>query len=345
MDNGNKQPGAESSSLEQQGTTVEGGQPANGGQPQVIDTSSSDEADTLANGAPSTAPAAAPPPPRSSLPGVLTHLNIYLLLFILLLVISGGTAAVLYLRAKNENATSDNLSSQNLSQDTLDQLANTDVTVGEPKHTLNVQSNAVFSGSVLVRSNLQIAGTLQVGTNLAVAGLRVSGNSTFDDVQITKSLAVTGATSFQGGLTIGQSLNVAGTANFQGALSAPSLTVGSLQLNGDLNLTHHITAGGATPSRSNGNALGGGGTVSVSGSDTAGTVTVNTGSSPGIGCFITVTFTSKFNSTPHVIVSPVGSAAATVGYYINRSTTSFSICGTAAAPAGTTFGFDYIAFD
>ncbi len=348
MDNSNKdkEPGPDASSLEQAGTTVAGGQPANGSQPQVIDTSTSDEADTLANGATqTTAPAAAPSRPRSPLPGFVAHLNIYLLLFILLIIISGATGTILYLRAKNENVDNNSLSSQSLSQSDLDQLANTDVTVGQPKHTLNVQSNAVFNGSVLVRSNLQIAGNLQVGSSLAINGIRVTGNSVFDDVQITKSLAVTGSTSFQGGLVIQQSLNVNGTANFLGAITAPSLTVGSLQMSGDLDLTHHISAGGATPSRNNGTALGGGGTVSVSGSDTAGTITINTGSSPGVGCFVSVTFATKFNATPHIVMTPIGSAAALVGYYVNRSTTGFSVCGTSAAPGGTTFGFDYIAFD
>ena len=337
----NKESSADSSSLEQPTATV---QPTGG--EQVIDTSAgSDDSGTLANGAASPAPQAPPPAPKSPLSFVAKHLNIYLLLFVLLLIIAGATATILYLRAKNESNTNDQLSSQSLSQSTLDQLANSDVTVGEPKHTLSVQSNAVFAGSVVVRSDLQIAGNLQVGSNLAIAGLRVSGNSTFDDVSITKSLAVTGSTSFQGGLVIGQSLNVNGTANFQGAVTAPSMTVGSLQLSGDLNLTHHITAGGANPTRTNGTALGGGGTVSVSGSDTAGTVTVNTGSSPGIGCFVTVTFATKFNATPHMVVTPIGSTAAQVGYYINRSTTTFSICDTIAAPGGVTFSFDYIAFD
>jgi cytoskeletal protein CcmA (bactofilin family) len=210
---------------------------------------------------------------------------------------------------------------------------------------LSVQSNAVFAGSVLMRGNLQIAGTLQVGSNIALNGMRVTGNSTLDDVQITKSLALTGDGSVQGRLTVQQSLAVNGTGTFLGAVSAPSITAGSLQLSGDLNLTHHIAAGGGTPSRSNGTALGGGGTVSVSGSDTSGSITINTGTSPGAGCFLTVNFATKFNSTPHVVVTPVGSGAAGLAFYINRSTTNFSVCTTTAPPGGASFGFDYMAFD
>lgn len=271
--------------------------------------------------------------------------NIYLLLFVLVLIVGGAIATVLYLKAQSESANANNLSSQSLSQSALDQLATSDVTVGEPKHTLNVESNAVFSGAVLVRGSLQIAGNLQVGSNLAINGLRVTGSSTFDDVQVTKSLALSGDGSIQGQLNIQKGLNVNGTGTFQGALSAPSLTVGTLQISGDLALTHHIAAGGGNPSRSNGAALGSGGTASVSGSDTAGSVTINTGGSPGVGCFITVNFTTRFNATPHIVITPVGSGAAGLAYYITRSTSNFSICTTTPAPASTSFGFDYVAFD
>ncbi len=291
--------------LEQPSTTVK---PAAGGGPQVIQatTAGGDDDSTLSGDGSS---AAAAPVPQTQTPGraggplaVLTGLNIYALGFILVLIIAAATGTILYLRAKTDSDTQNSLNSQQLSQSTLDQLANSDVTVGEPKHTLNVQSNAIFTGAVLVRSNLTIAGTLQVGSSLAINGIRVTGQSTFDDVQVTKSLAVTGNVSMQGQLNIQQSLNVNGSANFLGAVSAPSITTGGLQISGDLSLTHHISAGGPTPSRSNGTALGGGGTVSVSGSDTAGTITINTGSSPVAGCFLTVTFATKFNSTPHLVI-------------------------------------------
>lgn len=281
---------------------------------------------------------------RTFLRSLITRFNIYFLLFVLLVVVAAILGAVFYFKAQTNNG-GGNLASQSLSQNTLDQLANSDVSVGEPQHTLNVQSNAVFAGNVLVRSNLQIAGTLQVGTDLAINGIRVTGNSTFDDVQITKSLAVTGNGSFQGQLNVQSALNVNGAGTFLGAVSAPALTVGTLQLNGDLNLTHHLAAGGSVPSRSNGNALGVGGTTSFNGSDTAGSVTINTGSSPNAGCFITINFANQFNSTPHIVITPVGAAAAGLAYYITRTTSNFSICTTSTPPSSTTFGYDYIAFD
>jgi cytoskeletal protein CcmA (bactofilin family) len=299
---------------------------------------------TAPTGSASTEPTVSPTN-RSFMRRLMDRFNIYLLLFILLLIISAATGTILYLKASNQTNNAGSTTSQSLSQSELSQLANGDVTVGGPQSTLNVQSNAVFSGSVLVHSNLQIAGTLQVGSSAANNGLRVTGGSTFDDVQITKSLALTGNGSIQGQLNVQGNLGVTGTGTFNGAISAPQITVSTLQLNGDLNLTHHITAGGSAPARTYGSALGSGGSASISGSDTAGTVTINTGSSPGVGCFVTVTFATAFNSTPHIAITPVGSSAAGLAYYINRSTTNFSICTTSSPPSSASFGFDYIAFD
>ena len=286
-----------------------------------------------------------PPTDTGIVHRILRHFNVYLLLFILVMIIAGAGIVVSYLYNKSVNSNSQVTGTQSLSQAALDQLANSDVTVGDAKQTLSVQSNAVFAGKVLVRDTLEVAGGLQVGGSLTLTGIKVSGTSVFDTVQITKDLAVTGNTSIQGQLNVQKSLGVNGGGTFNGPLSASSITTGSLQMSGDLNLTHHITGGGPTPGRSNGTALGGGGTASVSGSDTAGSITINTGSSPAVGCFITVNFASKFNATPHVIITPVGSAAGGLAYYINRTTSNFSVCSNTAAPAGTTFGFDYIAFD
>lgn len=275
--------------------------------------------------------------------GFLRRINIYLLLFILLVVLAVAIITVSYLYYRSNQGTK-TVKQQSLSQDSLNQLANSSVTVGNSKQVLNVQSNAVFAGKVLVQDSLEIAGGLKVGGNMALNGVKVSGNSVFDDVQISQNLAVTGNASVQGQLQVQKNLNVNGGGTFIGTVSAGRVTTSSLQLSGDLGVTRHIVVGGATPGRSNGTALGGGGTSSVSGSDTGGSITINTGSSPGAGCFITVNFTTKFNNTPHVIVTPISSVAAGLAFYVNRSATSFSVCTASPAPAAQSFGFDYIIF-
>jgi hypothetical protein len=270
--------------------------------------------------------------------------NIYLLVFLLIVILVMVGAVVTYFHSKQITRTS-TISSQTLTQKDLDSLANSDVTVGDPKQVLNVQSNAVFAGKVLIQDSLEIAGTLQVGGGLALTQLSVSGNSTFDDLQVSQDLSVTGNTALSGQLTVQKGLSVNGSGTFSGPISASQITTGVLQLSGDLAITRHISAGGSTPTRTNGAALGSGGTVGLTGSDTAGTISINTGGNPPPGCFVNVIFSEHFNATPHIVITPVGSAAGGLAYYITRTTTGFSVCTNTAAPASQSFAFDYVAFD
>lgn len=271
-------------------------------------------------------------------------LNIYLVLMIVVLLIAVIIVIITYLTSKHESGIT-NLNSQNLSQNTLQQLANSSATVGSSNQILNVESSAIFAGKVLLRQDLEVAGNLQVGGALAINDISVSGTAQIGQLQLNKDLSVAGNASVQGDTTLGKSLQVNGNGSFSGPITAPQITTSDLQLNSDLIITHHITAGGATPSISNGIALTGGGTASVSGSDTSGSITINTGSSPVMGCFATLTFNTKFNSTPHVLITPIGPSSGGLAYYVNRSSTSFSVCDATAPPADTSFGFDYWAVD
>jgi len=206
---------------------------------------------------------------------------------------------------------------------------------------LTIQSSAVFAGKVLIKDGLEVAGNLQIGGTVGLNNLTISGTTQMGQAQVNKNLAVAGDTALQGGVTISKSLQVNGGATITGGLSAAQITTSSLQLNSDLTLTRHIVVGGGTPGRTNGSALGSGGTSSVSGSDTAGTLQVNTGSGTGAGCFATINFTTRYNGTPRVQITPVGSAAGAIDYYVNRSATNFSICTANAAPTGSSFAFDY----
>lgn len=272
--------------------------------------------------------------------GLISRINIYLLGFVLLIAFVGSGGVILYLNShKNDTAT--NLKAQQLSTETLKQLQNTDVSVGDSKQILTVRSNAIFGGSVLLKGDVDIAGKLVVGSDLSLTGINVSGNSTMQDLGVSNDLSVGHNVTVNGQVTIQNGLSVKGTTTFAG-LSVATLTVSSLSIDGTLNLTHHVVGGGATPSRSSGSALGGGGTASVSGSDTSGSIKINTGSGAGVGCFVTINFTTKYNATPHVVVTPIGSAAGAIAYYINRTTDGFSVCTASNPPDGASFGFDYI---
>ncbi len=319
--------------IEPAATTPAAGEAAAGDQPPIAE----------AEAATSSQPETAPRGPKPGLKSFFRRFNIYLLAFVFLLIVATIVVVVVTIKGR-KNAAAPTVGTQSLTQKQLEQLGNSDVNVGNSSQILNVQSNAVFGGQVLVRQNLEVAGTITAGGALNLPGITVSGTSSFSQIQ-TSTLNVSGNSTIQGQLTVGGGLNVSGNTTFAGAVSIGQLTINGLTLNGDLNLTHHITAGGPIPSRTAGTALGSGGTVSISGSDTAGTITINTGDSPAAGCFATVNFVTKFNATPHVVVTPIGSGAAGLAYYVNRTTTSFSVCTASAAPAGQTFGFDYIAFD
>lgn len=273
------------------------------------------------------------------------HFNIYLTLFVLVIVIASVVVAVLYFKDRSTKVvTPGTINQQNLPADTLQELASNGVQVGDPKQVLNVQSNSVFAGAVLVKGELQVAGGLKIGSgSLLIPEVNVGGSAVINQLQ-AQTLGVAGQSQINE-LAVLRNINVNGSGTFNGGVTTPVLNVGKLQLNGDLAINRHIVAGGATPNRSNGNALGGGGTSSLNGSDTAGSISINTGSAPAAGCFLTLTFTSSFTASPHIVVTPVGSAAAGLDYYINRSATNFSVCTTSPAPANSAFGFDYHVFD
>jgi cytoskeletal protein CcmA (bactofilin family) len=270
----------------------------------------------------------------------LRQFNLYLLLFIFIIIVGLGILAVAYFQSKKAT-TSSVIKTQTLTQNALQQVASSDATVGNTGVVLNVQSSAVFAGKVLIRDGLEVAGNLQIGGTVSLSNITVSGTSQLGQLQVNKDLSVAGNTAIQGAVSIAKSLQVNGTGTFSGPLSAPQITTSSLQLNSDLVLTHHIVAGGATPTAARGSALGNGGSSSNSGSDTTGTVSINIGSGAAPGCFVTINFATKYNSTPHVMITPVGADGGAIDYYITRSTSGFSICDSTPAPAGAAFAFDY----
>lgn len=294
-----------------------------------------------ASDTPAATPGTTPEPPkRGGLKHFAKRFNIYLLLFALILVVAGIILTIAYFQSKKAS-TGNIIKTQELTQNALQQVANSDATIGSTEQILTIRSSAIFAGKVLVREGLEAAGTLKVSGTAALNDLVAAGSSQFDDAQVNKKLSVAGDTALQGSVTIAKSLQVTGSATFGGQISAPQVTTSNLQLNGDLVLTHHIVTGGPSPSLARGTALGTGGTASVNGSDTSGAVTINVGSSPPAGCFATITFAAKFNSTPHILLTPVGSDGGSIDYYVNRSATSFSICTATPAPASSSFGFDY----
>ncbi len=275
-----------------------------------------------------------------------SRMNIYLLGFILLAVVSLIIIFIVINSSNKEIAKQNEIETQQLTQEAIDKLSSNESTVGDPKQLLSIESNAVFAGKVLVRGGLDVAGPIKVGGDLSLPGITVSGKSQFDEV-LLNSLSIAGDTNVQGTLTVQSGLTVTGQASFGGPISAPSITIDALSLTGDIQFAGHIDAGGPTPSVANGAATGSGGTVTISGTDTAGTVTINKGSGAGIGTLATVTFATAFNGKPHVVITPVTTdlpLASGVYYLSSRTSTGFVISVGSLSATGS-ISFDYIVID
>jgi hypothetical protein len=91
--------------------------------------------------------------------------------------------------------------------------------------------------------------------------------------------------------------------------------------------------------------VGSAGTVSINGTDTAGTININFGFGASAGVLANVAFVNAFNKTPHIVITPIGSNCAALSYYVNRTTGGFSIGSASAGPSGVSCAFDYIALD
>lgn len=254
-----------------------------------------------------------------------SHWTIYVPIFAIIVIATAVGVILLY---KHENTSQPSIAQQTLSPEQLSNLASSNNVIGSSNQVLTVQSSSIFNGQVLVRGQLQVAGQLQIS-----------------QMSINKNLSVAGNESVQGTLTLQSGLSVNGSGTFSGAVSSPQITTGSLQLNGNLTLTHHLIISGPIPNSSTGPDIGSGGTTSVSGSDTAGTVTVNTGGGPTAGCYLTVNFSTPFGSTPSVMLTPANASAASINYYVTRSSSNFSVCSASTPPSGQSFVFDYLVIE
>lgn len=90
----------------------------------------------------------------------------------------------------------------------------------------------------------------------------------------------------------------------------------------------------------------GDGTGGITGTDTAGRLTVSTGAATGNGDIAVVTFNKAFANAPVVVISPTSADTSNLGWtpYVSSTTTTFKITsGTGAIKlgAGKSFGWNY----
>src|SRR4030095_4607988 len=132
--------------------------------------------------------------------GIIIHFNIYLLIFILILTLAIVITVVGIQRNKKE-LSEPTLTTGELTQEDLQEINSSETKVGDPKQTLTIESNAIFSGKVLVRDSLDVAGSIKVGSALNLPGITVSGTSSFDQIQSNR-LSVSGDGAINGTLSV-----------------------------------------------------------------------------------------------------------------------------------------------
>lgn len=261
----------------------------------------------------------------------------------------------------NSAASTANTGAVTLSTSALNKLGVSRNAVGNSSEELVVGPNSRFNGTLTVGSNVSIGGQLTLNskftatdaslTNLqagdtSLQKLNVNGDGTVTNFNLRQNLAVVGTSTLQGPVTLSQLLTVNNNANVignlavGGTLTVRSFEASSLVSDTTLTIGGHLITAGSQPSYSRGGALRSSDTVSLSGNDASGTVQVNIGAgSSSSGTLIQVSFRNQYANTPHVVISPVGNSPG--GYYVNRSSTGFSIA-VANGLSNGGYAFDYI---
>lgn len=275
-----------------------------------------------------------------------------------ILAINAG-AIILIVKGQDNEKAQTSQGEVTINQGVLDSLGVNRSSIGREGIELTVNPDARFNGKLQIGGDVSVAGQLKLnnsftapsgsfgtlqGGNTALSELNVNGNTSLSNVAVRSELSVNGITRLQGPVTMSQlltvnNLNVSNNLSVGGVFTANAFHAGSLTVDSTLTIGGRIITRGAAPSVSAGGALGSNGTVSISGSDAAGTVAANVGAGASSGIVANVTFRSRYSSTPRVVVTPVG--AGVNGVYVNRSATGFSIGVNSAMPPGG-FAFDYI---
>ncbi len=265
-------------------------------------------------------PVESTPPPTQSRNPKLSKTVVIAIIAVAALAVLGGVAFTLFKKpqAKAPAPTQVTINTQSLDNGTLNKLTAQAAPNGD-KQQLTISPDTLFKGAVTVQGS----------------------------TQVEKDLNVRGSTSLQGSVTITSNLAVRDSLSVGGTLSAPTLSIGTLATStitasGNIRFGGHLEPTGAQPGATAGSAALGG-SVQISGNDTAGTVTISVGNNASLaGELATIRFNKAFATTPKVQLTPVNAESAALRYYVAR-TSGFLTINTASPPvAGASYVFDYL---
>ena len=272
------------------------------------------------------APTPSPAPPAGRQPKVSKRtLLIGLAVLILLALLLGSIPLLVKKEVKQTTKPTVTINTQTLDNGTLNKLSAQTGPTGAVKQQLTITPDTLFKGNISAQGSAQIDKDLNVGGNL-----NVHGTSTL-----------------QGAVGVNGSLAVRGSLSVGGTLTAPALNVGSLGVttvttSGNVSFGGHLVPTGSQPSAKTSVAASGG-SVTISGNDTAGTVTINIGNGTLVaGEMAIITFAHAFTTTPKVQLTPINAGSAAINYYASRSATFFTVDTATMPTAGASYVFDYL---
>lgn len=215
-------------------------------------------------------------------------------------------------------------------------LAGQNLSNGGNNNTLigtNVGTNLTSgSGNILIGNNVQ-ANSATTSNQLNI------GNTIYGDLS-------TGSVYFKPSSDTASAFEIqtaSGTALLTADTTTSTITITNLIVSGTITIGGHIVTtntSGSTVATAQAGA-GSGATVTLTGDDTAGTVTFTTGTGTGAGALALITFAHPYRTNPIVVLTPANAAAATLSYYYNAATDTFSIMSGSAPAASTTYTYSY----
>lgn len=262
-----------------------------------------------------------PTKPKKKLPKLKLNKTSALIILIIVICIAGVSIYLFFIKAKTQKTTSVVINTQSLDNGVLNQLTPDDESKSNKQLTI--------SANTLFKNDTSVQGSLAALKNLTVAGTT--------DLQ--------GPTNIRDNLTVGRALNVGSGLTVNGQITASSLNVGSINISninvsGDLVFGGHISPSGANLSARTSNASSGG-SVSVTGNDTSGTIIITTGGGSASGELAVISFRRGFSGTPKVQLTPINSPASSLNYFATRSANMFTVNSSSNTTANTTYVFDY----
>lgn len=108
----------------------------------------------------------------------------------------------------------------------------------------------------------------------------------------------------------------------------------------------HLISSGSAPAIAAGAGAGTSPTVSIAGTDTAGAITVTSGTLPSVSAaIVTITFATAYGAGPRVVLWPANASASVLSFlpYVTSTTSTFVVnASTVALGGATTYVYNYL---